>query len=72
MRNILERICVIFLILCIILGAIVIIGQGIGLLMQRGDIMVSMKAWFVKPACICGAISGMGSYVMSKLPKKMG
>lgn len=70
MKNILERISIIFLILCIVLGAVVIIGQIIGLLLQRGDLMVLMKDLFVKPACVCGAISGMASYIMSKLSKE--
>lgn len=67
MRTLFERLFVIFLAIAIALGTIVVVGQLIGLVLQRGDIVSASSKLFAKPAFIFASLAGLTTFVMSKI-----
>lgn len=66
MRKTLETIFKISLVLCLILGSILVLGQIGGLIFQNAKLIISSKALFAKPAFVLSAIAGLSSYLIGK------
>lgn len=66
MRKTLEVIFKISLVLCLILGSILVLGQIVGLIIQNANLIISSKTLFAKPAFVSSAIAGITSYILGK------
>lgn len=70
MKNILERLFVISLMISILLGTGLVFGQMIGLLIRNADLVINSKEWLLQPAVISASIFGMIAFIYGYLPSE--
>ncbi|MGM0214749.1 hypothetical protein [Enterococcus sp. AZ109] len=70
MKSIVRKAFTLFLIIFMIGGTALVLGQLIGLIIQNGNLMVKTSELVGTPTFICAAIAGMLGFVYSYFPDK--
>ncbi|MEW9668121.1 hypothetical protein [Ammoniphilus sp. 3BR4] len=70
MKKTLEFLFMICLILFLISGALLVIGQVVGVILQNGDIILLSEEILAKPSFILSAMAGVIAYILNNLKDK--
>jgi len=70
MKKTLESLFVVFLVLFIVSGALLVVGQIIGVITQNGDTILYSQNIFAKLAFILSAITSVIAYIWNIVYKK--
>lgn len=70
MKKWLETSFIISLVLFLLAGSLLVIGQIAGILLQNGDLITKSHEIFSKPAFLLSAVAGVISYLLKQTKKQ--
>lgn len=70
MKKSLEVCFIVSLILFLLAGSLLVIGQVVGILIQNGELITKSHEIFSKPAFLLSAMAGVSAYLLKQTKKQ--
>ncbi|SDD14926.1 hypothetical protein SAMN05421663_10775 [Terribacillus halophilus] len=70
MRKIAEILFKVLLVAFLTCGTLLVVGQMIGIILQKGDLIIQSAEWFKNPTIILSALFSLVGFSLNYLPEK--